>query len=86
MEAFVSFPGYLKFARGPIVIRTCNKVWLSFTSFLIFRNAYVDLTLFMMLHVIWYHLYDLKNFKNTYGDCRSQPATLSIVSLLHECF
>ena len=35
-----------------------------------------------MLWAIWYHLYNLKNMKNTL----LKPATLLKVALLHECF
>ena len=38
--------------------------------------------------VIWYHLYNLKNVKNTQGEVLLfvKPATLLKVSLLHGCF
>ena len=37
-----------------------------------------------MLCAIWYHLYNLKNLKNTDGGVK--PATLLKVTLLHRCF
>ena len=42
--------------------------------------------------VIWYHLYDIRNSKSTYGgvllliSCRLEPATLIKVTFLHGCF
>ena len=40
------------------------------------RSSYV------MRCAIWYHLYNLKNVKNTHGE----PASLLKLTLLHECF
>ena len=46
----------------------------------------------MMRCTIWYHLYNLKNAKNTHGGVlilvtsRFQPATLRKLTLLHGCF
>ena len=46
-----------------------------------------------MLCTIWYHLYNLKNVKNTHGEvlllgkcCRPHPATLLEIALLDGCF
>ena len=37
---------------------------------------------------IWYHLYNLKNVKNTYGGVLTlaEPATLLKLTLPHRCF
>ena len=35
---------------------------------------------------IWYHMYNLKNVKNTHGAVLLQPATLLKVTLFHGCF
>ena len=40
-----------------------------------------------MLCAIWYHLYNLKNLKNTHvKNIQLQPATLLKVTLFHGCF
>ena len=41
-----------------------------------------------MLCAIWYHMYNLKNVKNTHGGVLLlvKPATLLKVTLLHGCF
>ena len=42
-----------------------------------------------MLCAIWYHLYDLKNVKNTHGGVLLSvklPATLLKVTRVHDCF
>ena len=47
-------------------------------------NQYI----YVMRCAIWYHLYNLKNVKNTHGGVLllAKPATLLKVTLLHGCF
>ena len=40
----------------------------------------------VMRCAIWYHLYNLKNFKNTHVGVLLQPTTLLKVTLFHGCF
>ena len=57
--------------------------------------AYYWRYIIIFICVIWYHLYNFKNVKNTYGEVTlrkvadwslQQPATLLKVTLLHGCF
>ena len=52
----------------------------------IYTNA-SELRQYVVRCAIWYHLYNLKDVKNTHGGVLSLvPATLLKSTLLHECF
>ena len=64
---------------------------LSSTCCLCFGNLAVNSTIvYETLYAIWYHLYNLKDVKNTHGGvllwAKLQPATLLKVTLFHGCF
>ena len=65
---------------------------LSRTSLIVIANISLCPTEYVMLCAIWYHLYNLKNVKNTHGEVLllvkllAEPATLLKVTFFQGCF